>query len=143
MRETGKAKRQNIQIGNALAGLLDSGLCQATSTGARLETLASRYLAMVGDPTLYPVGWSISTWAAIVRAVRAIDTRPGTATYTLTGYIKAQKADAKLGYAVESLSQPALHALIAMVERAVAADSTGSDTALATFLAAAGVKLGA
>ena len=133
--------RQTVTILPTLAAALDSGVCPGPSLGARIDTLAGRYMGLMSDPALLPANWPIDAWAALIRAVAVIDTRPPTATYSLAGYLRATKPHSKLAYAADSLSQANMHAMIALAERAMSVDIDNQD-ALSAFLMQSGVKIG-
>lgn len=134
-------RRQTITVNPALATVLASGICcPGQSLGSRIETLAGRYMALITDPTLLPANWPVDAWAAVIRAVRVIDTRIPTAPYSLSGYLRANKPHPKVVYASDSLTQASLHAIIALGERAHDVPLDNAD-ALSAFLRQAGVRI--
>lgn len=112
--------RTTLRIGPATRAFLDSPLANSpdgASISARIEAAIARYTALATDYANFPT-WPADAWAAMIDTCADLDALSPDAIYAITGRIKARKPHPKLAYAVESLTLPQLHVLLALIEHA-------------------------
>lgn len=109
------SKRLSVTLGPKTVELLRSGHCSAESggVGARLETLAQRYLALVSAPLPQ---WTAEIWQAVILAASRIDLSHPAAPYSLAGMLKAEKGPHKAVYTLDQMTPLQGYAIVAFVE---------------------------
>lgn len=128
--------RASVRFGPQLSALLDAGHCAGRHRSDRLETLAARYLTMIGQhPT-----WPVDTWVRAIKAGRQIDLASPGANWALVGIAKQQR-DSKLSYSLENAPPAQAISVIAVIETFLATGQNPEPKVVQTFLEKQGITL--
>lgn len=128
--------RATVRFGTQLTTLLDSGHCSGRSRSERLETLASRYLAMIGQPP----AWSLDSWCRAISLGKQIDLASPGANWALVGLAK-QHRESKISYSLESASPALAISAIAVIETYLATGQAVEPELVKSFLENQGVTI--
>lgn len=121
--------RATVRFGPQLTTLLDGGHCAGRSRSERLETLASRYLTMIGQ---HP-SWPVDTWIRAIKAGQQIDLASPGAIWALIGLAKQQR-DSKLSYSLENAPPAQAISVLAIIETYLATGQDASPESVQAFL---------
>ena len=128
--------RATVRFGPQITALLDGGHCAGRSRSDRLETLASRYLTMIGQsPT-----WPIDTWVRAIKAGKQIDLASPGANWALVGLAKQQR-DSKLSYSLENAPPAQAISVLAAIETFLATGQEIEPAAVKAFLESQDITL--
>ena len=106
--------RMSLRLGSALLALIESGQLAGRTLPSRLDTLASRYQAMIDGaaPQL-----KAGQWASIARIAGTLDLSHPAAHISMQALLRADKSDHRLSFMAEGMKPHEIYAIISIVER--------------------------
>jgi hypothetical protein len=119
--------RTTLSIRPAFAKIIEDGSVNPrASISERVNTLAARYVAMLGPRPSF----SDQEWIDFITALNVVNLGSRGLQYELVGYFKATKVNSKLGYSLDSMKTDAIFAAVDYAERFIA---SGRDITLESF----------